>query len=141
LPPDVIAQMLHTQVAELAHCRVEVHKIIMSPTALRGSGGEAEADAEAGPDVGNGAGNEVGMDVEKSEQRAGLGAAVEVLVKAVRMQAAGVGSVRQVVERAGGAAAQLDDIEEVTAYQHDNHELLIQQFFKADRVCSRWPWC
>ncbi len=49
------------------------------------------------------------------------------------MQAAGVGSVRQVVERAGGAAAQLADIEEVTAYQHDNHELLIQQFFKADR--------
>ncbi|MDP4503215.1 hypothetical protein [Nonomuraea turcica] len=51
----------------------------------------------------------------------------------MRMQVAGMGSVRQVVERAGGAAAQLADIEEVTAYQHDNHELLIQQFFKADR--------
>ncbi|MEV4400499.1 Tn3 family transposase [Nonomuraea sp. NPDC049607] len=67
------------------------------------------------------------------DQRADPEAAVEAPVKAVRMQAAGMGSVRQVVERAGGAAAQLADIEEVSAYQHDNHELLIQQFFKADR--------
>ncbi|MFI6802277.1 Tn3 family transposase [Streptosporangium canum] len=113
------------EVAEVAAAQM----VMMALTALRGPGGDAEADAEVGGD----AGNEVGADIADSEQRAGLGPAVEVLVKAVRMQAAGVGSVRQVVERAGGAAAQLADIEEVAAYQHDNHELLIQQFFKADR--------
>ncbi|MFB4289765.1 hypothetical protein ACBI99_19130 [Nonomuraea sp. ATR24] len=95
--------------------------VMMALAALTGSDGAADADTEAC------------REAEEPDQRAGLGVAVEVLVKAVRMQAAGMGSVRQVVERAGGATAQLADIEEVTAYQHDNHELLIQQFFKADR--------
>ncbi|WP_327581817.1 Tn3 family transposase [Nonomuraea sp. NBC_00507] len=113
------------EVAEVAAAQM----VMMALTALRGPGVEAGADAETGEEVGY----EVGADSAESQQRAGLGAAVGVLIKAVRMQAAGVGSVRQVVERAGGAAAQLADIEEVTAYQHDNHELLIQQFFKADR--------
>ncbi len=109
------------EMAEIAAAQM----VMMALAALRGPGGNTGVDPE------------VGAVVAESEQRPGLGAdlgaAVEVLVKAVRMQAAGVGSVRQVVERAGGAAAQLADIEEVTAYQHDNHELLIQQFFKADR--------
>jgi TnpA family transposase len=109
------------EVAEVAAAQM----VMMALAALRGPGGDAEADPEDG--------NEAGGESAESDQRAGLGTAVEVLVKAVRMQAAGVGSVRQVVERAGGATAQLADIEEVTAYQHDNHELLVQQFFKADR--------
>jgi hypothetical protein len=107
--------------------------VMMALAALTGSDGDADTDTEATTGAGGDAGREAGGDTEEPDQRAGLGAAVEVLVKAVRMQAAGMGSVRQVVERAGGAAAQLADIEEVTAYQHDNHELLIQQFFKADR--------
>lgn len=109
------------ETAEIAAAQM----VMMALAALRCPGGDTGVDPE------------IGSDVAESEQRDGLGAdlgvAVEVLVKAVRMQAAGVGSVRQVVERAGGAAAQPADIEEVTAYQHDNHELLIQQFFKADR--------
>ncbi|MEV1178730.1 transposase, partial [Nonomuraea sp. NPDC049784] len=117
------------EVAEVAAAQM----VMMAVTALRNSG----ADAEEGTRDNAEDSAEAGSDIEESGQQAGLGAglsaAVEVLVKAVRMQAAGVGAVRQVVERAGGAAAQLADIEEVTAYSHDNHELLIQQFFKADR--------
>ncbi|MGJ6967166.1 DUF4158 domain-containing protein [Streptosporangium sp. G11] len=62
------------------------------------------------------------------------GAVIRALLKAVRVQAAGVGSVLAVVEDAGGFDSQLADIEEVTAYRGDNHELLVQQFFKADRA-------
>ncbi|MFG1687744.1 hypothetical protein ACGFNP_46845 [Nonomuraea sp. NPDC049269] len=97
--------------------------VMMALTALTGPVGHADVDTEAGSE----AGREAGGETTQPDQRAGLEAAVEALVKAVRMQAAGMGSVRQVVERAGGATAQLADIEEVTAYQHDNHELLIQQ--------------
>lgn len=51
------------------------------------------------------------------------------------MQAAGTGLVRQAV----AGAAQVADIEEITAYQHDNHGLLIQQFFQADRATMLAP--
>jgi hypothetical protein len=61
-------------------------------------------------------------------------AVVDALLNAVRVQAAGMDSVRTVVEEAGGFAVQLADIEEVTAYRGDNYELLIQQFFKSDRA-------
>jgi len=37
------------------------------------------------------------------------------------------------VEEAGGFDSQLADIEEVMAYRGDNHELLVQQFFRTDR--------
>ncbi|MFF4624639.1 Tn3 family transposase [Nonomuraea jabiensis] len=115
------------EVAEVAAAQM----VMMALTALKGSGGETEADLEVDSETDTPTG--VGGEIGESDRQAALGAAIEVLVKAVRMQAAGVGSMRQVVERAGGAVAQLADIEEVTAYSHDNHELLIQQFFKADR--------
>jgi hypothetical protein len=38
------------------------------------------------------------------------------------------------VEDAGGFAAQLADIEEVSAYHGDNYEVLVHRFFKADRA-------
>ncbi|MDL4813167.1 Tn3 family transposase [Actinomadura opuntiae] len=62
-----------------------------------------------------------------------LAAVVEALLNAVRVQAAGMGAVCQVVEEAGGFNDQLEAIEEVTAYRGDNHELLIGQYFKSDR--------
>ncbi|MBE1582750.1 DUF4158 domain-containing protein [Nonomuraea angiospora] len=107
--------------------------VMMALAALTGPAGDADAGSEASAETGSVAGREAGEENAEPDPRTGLETAVEALVKAVRMQAAGMGSVRQVVERAGGASAQLADIEEVTAYQHDNHELLIQQFFKADR--------
>jgi hypothetical protein len=45
-----------------------------------------------------------------------------------------VGSVRGLVEEAGGFTSQFADIEEVSAYHGDNCELLVQQFFKTDRA-------
>lgn len=38
------------------------------------------------------------------------------------------------VEEAGGFAAQLADIEEVTAYHGDNYEVLVHRFFRKDRA-------
>jgi hypothetical protein len=48
----------------------------------------------------------------------------------------GQGAARAVaaVEEAGGFAAQLSDIEEVTAYHGDNHEVLVHRFFRKDRA-------
>src|SRR5699024_5901887 len=40
----------------------------------------------------------------------------------------------QIVEAAGGFAAQLADIEEVSAFHGDNHEVLVHRFFKKDRA-------
>src|SRR5699024_6167643 len=40
----------------------------------------------------------------------------------------------QIVEQAGGFAAQLADIEEVSAFHGDNHEVLVNRFFKKDRA-------
>lgn len=67
------------------------------------------------------------------ERRADHEAAAEALLTAVRLQAAGMGTVRGLVEDAGGFAAQLADIEEVSAYHGENYELLVQRFFKTDR--------
>ena len=39
-----------------------------------------------------------------------------------------------VVEEAGGFAAQLSDIEEVSAYHGDNYEVLVARFFRKDRA-------
>lgn len=61
-------------------------------------------------------------------------AAVVALIKAVRAQAEGMGSVRQTVDDQGGFDAQLAEIEEITTYRGDNYELLVQQFFKPDRA-------
>ena len=38
------------------------------------------------------------------------------------------------VEEAGGFAAQLSDIEEVSAYHGDNYEVLVHRFFRKDRA-------
>ena len=48
----------------------------------------------------------------------------------------GQGQARAVaaVEEAGGFAAQLSDIEEVTAYHGDNYEVLVHRFFRKDRA-------
>lgn len=48
----------------------------------------------------------------------------------------GQGAARAVaaVEEAGGFAAQLSDIEEVSAYHGDNYEVLVQRFFRKDRA-------
>ena len=48
----------------------------------------------------------------------------------------GQGAARAVaaVEEAGGFAAQLSDIEEVTAYHGDNYEVLVHRFFRKDRA-------
>ncbi|MER6947443.1 hypothetical protein ABT294_25755 [Nonomuraea sp. NPDC000554] len=81
--------------------------VMMALTAMTGQVGDVGEDTDAGGST------EAGGDTEASDHRADLGAAVQVLVKAVRMQAAGMGSVRQVVERAGGAAAQLADLPQV----------------------------
>lgn len=40
----------------------------------------------------------------------------------------------QIVEAAGGFAAQLADIEEVSAFHGDNYEVLVHRFFKKDRA-------
>jgi hypothetical protein len=47
-----------------------------------------------------------------------------------------VGAARAVaaVEEAGGFAAQLSDIEEVSAYHGDNYEVLVHRFFRKDRA-------
>ena len=60
-------------------------------------------------------------------------AVVDALLNAVRMQSAGMGAVHKMVEEGGGFEGQLASIEEVTAYQGNNHELLIADFFKSDR--------
>src|SRR5271166_5223848 len=51
-------------------------------------------------------------------------------------QEPGQGPARAVaaVEEAGGFAAQLSDIEEVSAYHGDNYEVLVQRFFRKDRA-------
>jgi hypothetical protein len=48
----------------------------------------------------------------------------------------GQGAARAVaaVEEAGGFAAQLSDIEEVSAYHGDNYEVLVHRFFRKDRA-------
>ena len=38
------------------------------------------------------------------------------------------------VQEAGGFAAQLSDIEEVSAYHGDNYEVLVHRFFRKDRA-------
>ncbi len=38
------------------------------------------------------------------------------------------------MEEAGGFAAQLSDIEEVSAYHGDNYEVLVHRFFRMDRA-------
>jgi hypothetical protein len=44
------------------------------------------------------------------------------------------------VQDAGGFAAQLAGIEEVSAYHGDNYEVLVHRFFRKDRaVMSGWP--
>ena len=50
-------------------------------------------------------------------------------------QEPGQGAARAVaaVEEAGGFAAQLSDIEEVSAYHGDNYEVLVHRFFRKDR--------
>jgi len=40
----------------------------------------------------------------------------------------------QVVEQAGGFASQFADIEEVSAFHGDNHEVLVHRFFRKDRA-------
>lgn len=60
-------------------------------------------------------------------------AVVDALLNAVRMQSAGIDAVNKMVEEGGGFEGQLNSIEEVTAYQGNNHELLIVDFFKPDR--------
>lgn len=40
----------------------------------------------------------------------------------------------KVVEQAGGFAAQFADIEEVSAFHGDNHEVLVHRFFRKDRA-------
>jgi arginine/lysine/ornithine decarboxylase len=45
-----------------------------------------------------------------------------------------LGAIRAQVEDAGGLAEQLADIEEVSAYHGDNHEILIQRHFRKDRA-------
>ena len=51
-------------------------------------------------------------------------------------QEPGQGAARAVaaVEEAGGFAAQLSDIEEVSAYHGDNYEVLVHRFFRKDRA-------
>src|SRR5215472_4850857 len=51
-------------------------------------------------------------------------------------EATGQGAARAVaaVEEAGGFAAQLSDIEEVSAYHGDNYEVLVHRFFRKDRA-------
>ena len=51
-------------------------------------------------------------------------------------QAPGQGAARAVaaVEEAGGFAAQLSDIEEVSAFHGDNYEVLVHRFFRKDRA-------
>ena len=93
-----------------------VQMVLLALAALAGPG--------SSPDAENGDG----------EGAADHEAAAHALLKAVRVQAAGVGSVLQTVEEAGGFDSQLADIEEVMAYRGDNHELLVQQFFKTDRA-------
>ena len=77
-----------------------------------------------------GAGDDVGDPGRSREEQA---AVVEALLNAVRMQTAGMSSVNKLVEEGGGFEGQLMDIEEVTLYKGDNHELLIAEFFKSDR--------
>jgi hypothetical protein len=62
------------------------------------------------------------------------GEALVVLLKALKLQADGIGAVRGPVENAGGFARQLADIEEVSAYYGDNHEMLVQRSFRKDRA-------
>lgn len=66
---------------------------------------------------------------------AGLrGEALVSVVRALEIQAEGLGAIRTQVAAAGGLAAQLRDIEEVSAYYGDNHEMLMQRFFRKDRA-------
>ncbi|MGH4011745.1 MAG: hypothetical protein ACRDTH_26870 [Pseudonocardiaceae bacterium] len=62
------------------------------------------------------------------------GEAMVGLVQALKVQAEGLGAIRAQVEGAGGLAEQLADIEEVSAYHGDNHEMLIQRHFRKDRA-------
>lgn len=55
------------------------------------------------------------------------------VLRALKIQAEGVGAIRTQVAAAGGLARQLADIEEVSAYHGDNHEMLMQRFFRKDR--------
>ncbi len=66
---------------------------------------------------------------------AGMGGAAMVLAlaEALRVQAAGIAAARSPIERAGGFAAQLAAIEQVSAIHGDNYELLAQRYFKKDR--------
>jgi len=65
---------------------------------------------------------------------AGLqGEALVSVVRALEIQAEGLGAIRTQVAAAGGLAAQLRDIEEVSASHGDNHEMLMQRFFRKDR--------
>jgi hypothetical protein len=70
---------------------------------------------------------------DPQETVAGQETAVAGLIKAVRAQAEGMGSVRHTVEAQGGFDAQLAEIEELTTYRGNAYELLVQQFFKPDR--------
>lgn len=62
------------------------------------------------------------------------GEALVGLVRALKVQSEGLGAIRAQVEGAGGLAEQLADIEEVSAYHGDNHEMLIQRHFRKDRA-------
>jgi TnpA family transposase len=62
------------------------------------------------------------------------GDALVGLVRALKIQAEGLGAIRAQVEGAGGLVEQLADIEEVSAYHGDNHEMLIQRHFRKDRA-------
>jgi TnpA family transposase len=62
------------------------------------------------------------------------GAALVSVVRALKIQAEGVGAIRTQVAGAGDLAKQLADIEEVSAYHGDNHEMLMQRFFRKDRA-------
>jgi TnpA family transposase len=61
------------------------------------------------------------------------GRALVRALRALTVQAQGLGALRAQVETVGGLAAQLADIEEVSAYHGDNHEMLVQRFFRKDR--------
>ena len=61
------------------------------------------------------------------------GEALVSVVRALKIQAEGLGAIRTQVAAAGGLAAQLRDIEEVSAYHGDNHEMLMQRFFRKER--------
>ncbi|MGH3547749.1 MAG: Tn3 family transposase [Pseudonocardiaceae bacterium] len=62
------------------------------------------------------------------------GEALVSVVRALKIQAEGLGAIRTQVAAAGGLQAQLADIEEVSAYHGDNHEMLVQRFFRQDRA-------